>query len=126
MDATPMWELVLASTLVTALTALTAIGWFAFFRSRRLSDEPRRKGLLVGLAILSVFLGMGAALFFLPAWVVPHHDDLGLVWFCAFPVGMLLSLACGIGSWRASGKTVVAGSIAGLSLWVLVVATVKI
>jgi len=47
-------------------------------------------------------------------------------WFFAFPIVMLLVLACGIAAWRVSGKAVVGASVAGLSLWVLVATTVTI
>jgi hypothetical protein len=122
-----MWQLVLASTLVAVMIALTSIGWFAFFRrSGPVLSGQRRKGLLAGLTILTLFLVLGAMLFLLPAWVIPHHDSIGVGWFFAFPVGMLLVLACGIAAWRVSGKAVVGASAAGLSLWVLVATTLTI
>ena len=126
-SATLIWELVLASTLLAAVIVLTCIGWFAFFRrSRAVLSELRRKGLLAGLTVLTAFLVLGAVLFLLPAWVVPHHDSIGMGWFFAFPIVMLLVLACGIAAWRVSGKAVVGASVAGLSLWVLVATTVTI
>jgi hypothetical protein len=90
------------------------------------AHEPRGKSLLTELATLTVFLGLGVVLFLLPAWVVPHHDSIGVGWFFAFPVGMLRVLVCRIRAWPASGKVLVAGSVAGLSLWLLVAATVVI
>jgi hypothetical protein len=126
-SATPMWELVLASTLLAAVIVLTCIGWLAFFRrSGAIPSELRRRGLLAGLTVLTAFLVLGAVLFLLPSWVVPHHDSIGVGWFFAFPAGMVLVLACGIASWRVSGRAVVGASLAGLSLWVLVATTVTI
>jgi hypothetical protein len=122
-----MWELVLALTLVAAVIVLTCIGWAAFFRgSGAALTQLRRKSLLAGLTGLTAFLVLGAVLFLLPAWVVPHHDSIGVGWFFAFPVVMLLVLASGIAAWQMSGKPVVGASVAGLSLWVLVATTVTI
>ena len=122
----PLWQSALAGVLVTAVVVLTCISWVSFFRAHRPFAQRAGKVFAAGLVILTLHLAMGAVLFFIPAWMIPQHDRIGVGWFLVSPVVMLLVLLCGGIAWRTSGKTLVIAAVAGLSLWALVVSNVVI
>ncbi len=124
--ATPLWQATVAAILALATVGLTCVGWVSLFR-RRSCPAMKDRVFLIGLLALTGNVLCGAALFLLPAWMVPQHDRIGTGWASfVLPIVMLLSLSCGVISWRNSGKTLVVASIAGLTLWIFVASTVVI
>jgi hypothetical protein len=124
-SVTPLWQQILAGLFFATVMAMACVSWLSFFRIQR-PFRRNEKFFLAGLVILTIHIMFGAVFFFVPAWVIPQHDRLGVDWFFASPGIMLIVLIMGSAAWRAFGKPLVFAALAGISLWLLIFSTLII